>query len=189
MRIYTKTGDSGTTGLIGGSREAKSHEVFHAIGDLDEANGAIGVCASVIKSTWPERKEFLDLALMLELAQQRIFEIGSELASPTTGSLQYRLLPDSAACSLEESIDAMNEALPPLANFILPGGSVIASQLHLARSVVRRAERSIVALDQTSSISANIKSYVNRLSDWLFMSARYANYLDSEPETTWGGKS
>lgn len=189
MRIYTKTGDAGTTGLIGGSREAKSHLIFHAVGDLDEANGAIGICVAQIKSTWPERKEFFDLATMLEIIQQRLFEIGSELASPATGSLKYSLLPESAASALEDSIDGMNEVLPPLANFILPGGSLIASHLHFARTVVRRAERSIVALDQHATLSLNIKAFVNRLSDWLFMAARYANALDSEPETTWGGSN
>ncbi len=186
MKIYTKTGDSGTTGLIGGARELKSSCTFHAIGDLDEANGVLGVCIASITRSYDDGSDMGAITTILNFAQNHLFEIGSELASPASGSLKYNLLPAGAEKELETSIDQLNEVLPPLANFILPGGSNIASQLHLARTVVRRAERSIIALDQVSPVSANIKAYMNRLSDWLFMAARYANLVEGEPEVTWG---
>lgn len=184
MKIYTRTGDDGTTGLIGGSRATKGSLRICVIGDLDEANAAIGMAAASLSepSEEPTLATILDL---LHLCQVRLFEIGSELAAPPEGKIKYELLPADADGVLEESIDQLNEVVTPLTNFILPGGGPEGSALHFARTIVRRAERSIAALDEVEPIRSDIKKYVNRLSDWLFMAARSVNRLTGAEETVW----
>ena len=159
-RIYTRTGDAGTSGLVDGSRAPKSDPRFAAIGDVDEANSAIGVAIPASG----------DLAPALSRIQNDLFDLGADLATPHGIDGALRIVPAQVE-RLEREIDTMNEALPPLTSFILPAG--LSAPLHLARAIVRRAERSVVALGDEASMPA--RAYVNRLSDWLFVAARVVN--------------
>ena len=164
-KIYTRTGDGGSAGLVDGSRVSKSSLRMAAIGDVDEANAAIGVAIAAID----------DGALRAQLGriQNELFDLGADIATPGDVEGALRVL-GSQTERIEREIDAMNEALEPLTSFILPAGSAAVAALHLARTVVRRAERSAVALSQAESVSAEVLSYLNRLSDHLFVAARYA---------------
>ncbi len=166
-RIYTRTGDAGTTGLVDGSRVAKSDARMAAIGDVDEANSAIGV-ALVALGRHP-------LAEALARIQNDLFDLGADLATPgedfTPSDMQLRIVPAQVE-RLEREIDALNKHLAPLTSFILPGGSAGAAALHLARAIVRRAERSAVA---AGGLNPQTLAYLNRLSDYLFVAARVAN--------------
>lgn len=171
-KIYTRTGDAGTTGLVDGSRIAKHDPRMAAIGDVDEANSAIGVArlhcpaASVA-------------AAMLGRIQNEMFDLGADLATPgedfTPGDMALRIAPDQVA-RLEREIDGMNEALAPLTSFVLPGGEAAAAHLHLARAIVRRAERTATAA-QAAGVGLNPQAlvYLNRLSDHLFTLCRLIN--------------
>ncbi len=163
-KIYTKTGDNGTTGLVDGSRVAKSAPLMAAIGDVDEANSLIGVAA--LHATG-------DMLAMLRTIQNDMFDLGADIATPD-GDYGWEPLRIVAAQvdRLETEIDRMNQSLAPLGSFILPGGSALAANLHVARAAVRRAERSAVA---ASGFSAQAMQYLNRLSDHLFTMARVAN--------------
>lgn len=171
-RIYTRTGDGGETGLVDGSRVAKTDVRLAAMGDVDEANSAIGV-AVVALGDHPIADE-------LRLIQNELFDLGADLATPgedfTPSEMVLRVVPAQVE-RLERAIDAANERLPPLASFILPGGSAGAAALHVARAVTRRAERSVVALNMIGGGAANPQAlaYLNRLSDYLFTVARTAN--------------
>lgn len=167
-RIYTRTGDAGETGLGDGSRVAKSSRRIEAIGDVDEANAVIGLARL---SAAPEMDG------QLAAIQNDLFDLGADLCMPqaageTTPPL--RILPVQVA-RLETQIDAMNAELEPLTSFILPGGSEVAARLHFARTVVRRAERHLTALAAESSVNPAAAQYLNRLSDYLFVAARFAN--------------
>lgn len=140
-----------------------------------------------LNEDWPEGEAVDQIRQRLEIIQQRLFEIGSELASPPDGKIKYELLPEDAEKVLEESIDWLNGIVPPLKHFILPGGCRASCALHSARTVVRRAERSLLALDENCEVRPNLKRYVNRLSDWLFMAARFMNTLAGASETVWKG--
>ncbi|WP_375381196.1 cob(I)yrinic acid a,c-diamide adenosyltransferase [uncultured Sphingomonas sp.] len=159
-RIYTRTGDTGTSGLVDGSRAPKSDPRFAAMGDVDEANSAIGVAIPFAGALAP------DLARI----QNDLFDLGADLATPIGIDGALRIVPAQVE-RLEREIDAMNVALAPLTSFILPAGP--SAPLHLARAIVRRAERSVVALGDEASAPA--RAYVNRLSDWLFVAARVVN--------------
>ena len=163
-KIYTRTGDGGTTGLVDGSRVAKNDARMVAIGDVDEANSAIGV-ALVAISAGPVRDE-------LGRIQNDLFDLGADLATPLAMDGALRVVEGQVA-RLEAAIDALNADLSPLTSFILPGGTAGAAALHLARAVARRAERSAVAMGDAASMQALI--YVNRLSDYLFVAARWLN--------------
>jgi cob(I)alamin adenosyltransferase len=163
-KIYTKTGDDGTTGLVDGSRVAKHDPRMAAIGDVDEANSLIGVAA--IHATG-------DTLKTLRTIQNDLFDLGADIATPD-GDYAWevlRIVPAQVA-RLEGEIDAMNAGLSPLNSFILPGGSALAAHLHVARAAVRRAERSAVA---ATGLSPDALAYLNRLSDHLFTMARVAN--------------
>jgi cob(I)alamin adenosyltransferase len=182
--IYTRTGDHGTTGLVDGSRVSKASALMQAIGDVDEANSAIGV-AVVALGEHP-------LAAALERIQNDLFDLGADLATPASedgfapSEMVLRIIPSQVE-RLEREIDAMNVELAPLRSFILPGGSPQAAALHLARAITRRAERSAVAVEGSSDTVARDGSgsgmrlnpaalaYVNRLSDFLFVAARAVN--------------
>ncbi|HWB53622.1 MAG TPA: cob(I)yrinic acid a,c-diamide adenosyltransferase [Tepidisphaeraceae bacterium] len=173
-KLYTKTGDTGTTGLAGGARVAKSDPRITCIGDVDELNAAIGLCATIASEPSPLHK-----------IQNELFNIGAALAS-TTGGAETLQLPLSAIARLESEIDSADALLPPLRNFILPGGCELAARLHLARTVCRRAERHAVSLSTSSEkISPAILVYLNRLSDWLFVHARLANQEAGVPDVLW----
>ena len=169
-KIYTRTGDGGTTGLVDGSRVAKTDARMAAIGDVDEANSAIGV-AIVALGSHP-------LAPALTRIQNDLFDLGADLATPgedfAPGEMTLRIVPAQVA-RLEAEIDAMNADLSPLASFILPGGTAGAAAVHLARAITRRAERSAVAASQTVAINPQALAYLNRLSDYLFVAARHLN--------------
>lgn len=169
-KIYTRTGDDGTTGLVDGSRVAKTDARMAAIGDVDEANSAIGVAIVALGSG--------EMADALTRIQNDLFDLGADLATPgddfTPGEMTLRIVARQVA-RLEQEIDAMNVGLAPLRSFILPGGSASAASVHLARAIVRRAERSAVAAAQSVTINPQALAYINRLSDYLFVAARFVN--------------
>jgi cob(I)alamin adenosyltransferase len=169
-KIYTRTGDDGTTGLVDGSRVPKAAARMEAIGAVDEANSAIGVAVVAL-----DRQP---LCAPLARIQNDLFDLGADLATPgddfTPGPMALRILPEGAAW-LESQIDALNENLPPLGSFILPGGSEAAARVHVARASVRRAERAMVALAAGEPVNPAALAYINRLSDYLFVAARAIN--------------
>jgi cob(I)alamin adenosyltransferase len=166
-RIYTRTGDSGDTGLADGSRIAKDHPRAQAIGDVDEANSAIGIALPHIAA-----ESHRD---MLRRIQNELFDLGADLATPAEdfapSELSLRIVQEQID-RLEREMDAMNEALEPLRSFILPGGGAGAAYLHLARTIVRRAERSAIAAAREVALNPLALIYLNRLSDHLFVLAR-----------------
>ncbi|WP_267351412.1 cob(I)yrinic acid a,c-diamide adenosyltransferase [Sphingomonas sp. GM_Shp_2] len=166
-KIYTRTGDAGTTGLVDGSRRSKADARMIAIGEVDEANSAIGVAATLAE-------EGIRAALMR--VQNDLFDLGADLATPgddfAPSAMVLRVVA-AQVIRLETEIDAMNAGLAPLTSFILPGGSAAAAALHLARAIVRRAERAAVAVDEP--LNPEALRYLNRLSDWLFVASRAVN--------------
>ena len=172
-KIYTRTGDDGTTGLVDGSRRPKSSPRMAAIGDVDEANSAIGLAAAA----FGEGRE----AEALFRIQNDLFDLGADLATPAGESEDFapsemvlRVVAGQVAW-LESAIDDATAQLEPLTSFILPGGSEDAARLHLARAIVRRAERAVVALEDSEPVNPQALAYINRLSDYLFVAARLAN--------------
>ena len=169
-KIYTRTGDSGETGLVDGSRLPKSALRMEAIGDVDEANSAIGVALTRIEDS--------DARAMLGRIQNELFDLGADIATPgedfAPSEMVLRIVPAQIA-RLESEIDAMNAHLAPLTSFILPGGDPGAAHLHLARAIVRRAERALVGAAREVSINPLALAYINRLSDHLFVLCRLLN--------------
>lgn len=172
-KIYTRTGDDGTTGLVDGSRVAKSDARMTAIGDVDEANSAIGIAVVAIDAI-PDAQS----VAILRRIQNELFDLGADLATPgedyTPSDMALRITEGQVA-RLETEIDAMNDRLQPLTSFILPGGDAAAAALHLARAIVRRAERSAVAATATVALNPATLRYLNRLSDHLFVFSRLLN--------------
>ncbi len=174
-KIYTRTGDDGSSGLVDGSRLPKGDALFAAIGDVDELNSVIGVAIVALDSADA-------MARRLTVIQNDLFDLGADLATPAgagnvpfaPGEMALRIIAEQVA-RLEVEIDDMNVALAPLTSFILPGGSAAAAHLHVARSVARRAERSAVTAGGQRAINPSALAYLNRLSDWLFVAARVAN--------------
>ncbi|MDE2818801.1 MAG: cob(I)yrinic acid a,c-diamide adenosyltransferase [Chloroflexota bacterium] len=182
MKIYTKTGDKGETSLFGGGRVRKNHARVEAYGTIDELNAALGVALSAGP---PE-----PINQWLREVQGHLFHLGSDLATPLDSKTNRATrIAQSQVSWLEDAIDQMTAQLEPLRNFILPGGTPVAAQLHVARTVCRRAERQIVALQETSETNALAVVYINRLSDWLFTLARYENALAGESERKWSLQS
>ena len=163
-KIYTRTGDGGTAGLVDGSRVSKSSLRMTAIGEVDEANAAIGVAISALGTG--------DVAAQLLTIQNDLFDLGADIATPGEIDGALRIV-GSQVERLEREIDAMNADLAPLTSFILPSGSPAVAALHLARAVVRRAERAAVALNEAGALNPDLLAYVNRLSDHLFVAARF----------------
>jgi cob(I)alamin adenosyltransferase len=174
LKIYTKRGDGGETSLLGGQRVRKSEERVGAYGDVDELNAVLGLAHAHVHS-WPQLRE------RIESIQRALFGIGAELATTGDPSQLRGLVQESDVEALERSIDGMEEELPELKSFILPGGGAAGASLHLARTVCRRAERAVVALGAREGTLR----YLNRLSDWLFVAARYVNLRERHPETPW----
>ncbi|MFT4025705.1 MAG: cob(I)yrinic acid a,c-diamide adenosyltransferase [Novosphingobium sp.] len=168
-KIYTRTGDDGTTGLVDGSRVAKNAARMEAIGAVDEANSAIGLAVCMATA---------EHAAVLTRIQNDLFDLGADLATPgedfTPDEMTLRIVPGQAAW-LEARIDALNDHLEPLRSFILPGGSESAARVHVARASARKAERAMVAAAAHDSINPAALAYVNRLSDYLFVLARAIN--------------
>jgi cob(I)alamin adenosyltransferase len=182
MKIYTKGGDQGETGLIGGVRVPKDDIRVSAYGEVDELNAVLGV---VIAHSTPDDAQ--RNALLTEI-QKDLFAVGAHLADPRAtiaGRKPKTALDDQHVLRLEQAIDERETRLEPLKSFLLPGGSVVGSCLHLARGVCRRAERHIVALHRESPVEAVILIYVNRLADLLFVLAREANAREGHSETPW----
>jgi cob(I)alamin adenosyltransferase len=178
MKIYTKTGDAGETGLFGGERVPKDALRIEAYGGVDEVNSTIGIVLSMAP---PE-----NLVPMLTHVQNDLFIVGADLATPTSKSGMHIERVDRAQSTrLEGYIDLLETELPRLSTFILPGGTPAASQLHFARTVCRRAERNVVRLSHTEEIGDAVIVYMNRLSDFLFVAARYANHAAGAVELPW----
>jgi cob(I)alamin adenosyltransferase len=173
-RIYTKTGDYGTTGLVGGKRVSKDSPYTEAGGSLDELNALIGVVRSF---GLPEPVD-----QSLQCVQSDLFLIGAELATPEGAGPRVRGIGDEEILRMENEIDSIESSLEPLKQFILPGGSTAGAFLHLVRAVARRAERHCVALSHIEQISPRILQYLNRFSDLCFVLARHVNSLHSTPE-------
>jgi len=201
-RIYTRTGDRGETSLFDGTRTAKSDERVDLYGELDELNSHLGLCAERLLrdsragevaadaregNVQESRLQLSLLASALLTMQNDLFAMGAILADPP----RCRELADSGgplpfdAGPLEKMIDGMQDELPPLRSFILPSGSVNAAALHVARTVCRRVERKAVGLSHRQPLPARILVYLNRLSDYLFVAARWANHVLGRPEATW----
>jgi cob(I)alamin adenosyltransferase len=181
LRIYTRTGDTGQTGLFGGGRVAKDHPRVAAYGDVDELNSVIGM----VRATPP-----IDLAdELLETIQRDLFAIGGHLATPDPEKVRKALakaeLQASRIAEFEAAIDAADGELAPLRAFVLPGGSAKAAALHLARTACRRAERSVVTLAGADDVPELFLVYLNRLSDLLFTLARLANHRAGIGDVTW----
>lgn len=178
MRIYTRTGDRGETGLIGGQRVPKDDPRVCAYGTVDELNAVLGVAKCHLNDS--------ELIALVEQFQNELFDIGAELASPPERAGQFSAIEESHITALEQAIDKFEEELPPLHQFILPGGTPGSAYLHLARTVCRRAEREVVHLSQCSTVNAILIRYLNRLSDLLFVMARIANHRAGVPDVVWG---
>ncbi len=173
-KIYTRTGDDGTTGLVDGSRRAKHDVRLEAIGEVDELNSMVGFAALALEA---------DCAVPLHRIQNDLFDLGADLATPlgdvggadfAPSEMVLRVVPAQPA-RLEAEIDALNAQLPPLTSFILPGGSEGAARVHLARAITRRAERAATALAASEPVNPAALAYLNRLSDYLFVLARAIN--------------
>jgi len=173
-KIYTRTGDQGTTRLANGDEVQKDSLRVIAYGDIDELNSFIGLVISQVVSKQVKR--------MLASIQHTLFDLGGELAS---ADMITGLVTAEHTVTLENYIDEVNAGLPPLEEFILPGGTEAAATLHLARSVCRRAERHIISLDQIEKVTPEILQYVNRLSDLLFVLARFENHRSGNQEIYW----
>lgn len=175
-KIYTRTGDDGTTGLGDGARTRKDSPRVECMGTIDELNSVIGV---MLANDMPE-----DLRGIFSQIQHRLFDLGGELAMPG-----YTLIDEADVVWIEDVLDRYNAHLPPLKNFILPGGTPAGAYCHLARSVCRRAERLLVNMHTTDAVNAPVRHYVNRLSDWLFVCARVLNRLNGvDSEVLWQPK-
>ena len=171
-KIYTRTGDAGDTGLGDGNRVAKDHARVEAYGNVDELNSAVGLLRS---SELPKAIEEC-----LARIQHELFDLGGELCMPG-----YTMIPEEYVTQLEQDLDGFNEDLPPLKDFILPGGSESAARCHLARTICRRAERSVVTLGRDEDVNEQSLKYLNRLSDLLFVMARVLARHDGGAEVLW----
>ncbi|MCC1495384.1 cob(I)yrinic acid a,c-diamide adenosyltransferase [Alcanivorax sp. 1008] len=170
-RVVTRSGDGGETGLADGSRWPKDAPVIAALGDLDELNAMIGMLRSRLA---------IDQFVLLDTVQQRLFDLGAELAVPGTTRLT-----DADVSEIEAAVEQLNEQLPPLREFVLPGGHPDAALCHLCRTVARRAERALVAAVRDQQHSATSLRWLNRLSDFLFVLARTLNRINDSAEPQW----
>lgn len=179
MKIYTKTGDDGSTGLFGGPRVSKDHARICAYGEIDELNSLLGIIRA---HKIPDEVEQI-----LSSIQHTLFSIGAELATPNPESFSLKWKAGPWVQQLEDEIDRYESALPPLKNFILPGGTPGASYLHLARTTCRRAERAVVSLSRDPEVSDlnDILVFLNRLSDYLFVASRLCNLRENKSDVPW----
>ncbi|AMV30772.1 Cob(I)yrinic acid a,c-diamide adenosyltransferase [Pirellula sp. SH-Sr6A] len=179
MKIYTKTGDAGTTGLFGGPRVAKNDARICAYGSIDELNAVLGLARA---SDLPG-----DMDRMIVHIQHQLFSIGAELATPNPEEHGLKWPAEDYVTQMEQWIDDLESQLQPLRNFILPGGTIQAAHLHVARTVCRRTEREIVSFSNSGRVSdaSHIIVFLNRLSDLLFVMARYSNHVAGIQDTRW----
>ena len=180
MKIYTKTGDKGETGLFGGTRISKNSPRIEAYGTVDELNSFIGLAVTEVKED--------SVKSLLNKIQNRLFTVGSDLAAPVSAEDQKKniiRIPAEFYEEIEKSIDLFEEKLDVLKNFVIPGGSKSASLLHICRTIARRAERKVVALSSLEQINGNIVIFLNRLSDLFFVLSRYENKVSNHPDVIW----
>jgi cob(I)alamin adenosyltransferase len=177
MKIYTKTGDKGTTSLIYGQRVAKNDLRVEAYGTCDETNSMIGLAVSYLQGESFQKKELLDS--LYHKIQTNLFHVGAELATPKGKEVKWAIN-ESDIEEMEKHIDELNESLPALTNFILPGGHSAGATFHVARTIARRAERCAVTLGD--EVNPLVLKYLNRLSDLLFVTARYVNHVLGQKE-------
>lgn len=194
--IYTKTGDNGTTSLVGGRRVKKYDQRVEAYGTVDELNAHIGMLATMMRDksidlemAFDVREQFENCYKQLKTAQNKLFVIQTLLA--TEDEETYNKLPqldDNATDEMEAWIDDIDKRLPALKSFVIPGGTTISAQAHIARTVCRRAERQIVRLADEENIEEKIKKYINRTSDYLFVISRFALILENKAENFWSAE-
>jgi cob(I)alamin adenosyltransferase len=176
MKIYTKSGDEGTTGLYGSDRVSKGSWRIEAIGSIDELNSCLGLATVCAESQI--------LTAIIDI-QSRLFDIGAELATTPEGKFQFLSVSESDTEELEWMIDKWEPELEPLKNFVLPGGAEASARLHVARSVCRRCERILWRLAEEAEVRREIMVYLNRLSDWLFVAARISNFRQGLMDQPW----
>ena len=185
MKIYTRTGDKGTTSLFSGKRVPKDDPFIEALGSVDEGNSALGLALALL----PKEIGFAITREQIEMIQHALFDVGAALATPRTcresQKIEKTRFDHQAIVLLEKWIDAMDAQLPPLKTFILPGGHPAGAALHLSRSTIRRAERRVIPLYEQADVSQAVLVYLNRLSDYLFMTSRFVNHQLKIPETEW----
>jgi cob(I)alamin adenosyltransferase len=187
MKIYTKTGDLGETGLIGGRRISKHHARIIAYGSVDELNSSVGLGLATFRSS-QHANDFPDLIETLLTIQNDLFTLGADLADASPSTDNYYGSPrisDEMITTVEKTIDTLEEELSPISFFILPGGSLESGQLHLSRSIARRSEISVIALSKAEEINPLTIIYLNRLSDLFFVMARTANKRLGIPDNAW----
>lgn len=186
MKIYTRTGDKGETSLFTGARLSKNSPFFEALGAVDECNSTIGIAACQLTPNSENLKKVLN---QLWVVQNTLFDLGAAIATPASTATEKKRLrtrfDDQGTLQLEGWIDDMETSLKPLTTFILPGGHVAAATLHLARTICRRAERAVLTLTQLHEVDPTAMIYLNRLSDYLFVVARYVNVQMNCEETLW----
>ena len=177
-KIYTRTGDGGETGLGDGSRIKKNHPRVEAMGSVDELNSIIGLVVENL--LLEDNEELITIANFMRTLQHRIFDLGGELSIPG-----YEIINRDHVGTIEKQLDELNELVKPLDNFILPGGSAIIANCHMARSICRRAERNVVLLAESETINPAAKEFLNRLSDYLFVVARSCARINDIDEVLW----
>ncbi len=188
MKIYTKTGDLGQTGLLGGVRVSKDAVRIEAYGTIDELNAQLGLARSALSQLFAASEEAAngaELDTLLAAIQNQLFDLGAQLASPKSDKDSLAQVTAPIIQGLEQAIDRYEATLPQLRQFILPGGTTLAAQLHVARTVCRRAERRAVTLANTEPVTSEAIVYLNRLSDLLFVLARAANQLLGQEDVFW----
>ncbi|HEX4406197.1 MAG TPA: cob(I)yrinic acid a,c-diamide adenosyltransferase [Polyangia bacterium] len=184
-RIYTKAGDGGETRLVGGQKVAKDSTRIETYGTVDELSSCLGLARAAL-ATAPVPAGAAELSEVIKRIQNELFNLGSDLATlPQDRHPKQPLIEARHVTALEQEIDAWNESIPPLRSFVLPGGGWVASTLHLARTLCRRAERLVVILRATETVGDQVLPYLNRLSDALFVMSRHASRLYAEPEPLW----
>lgn len=185
MKIYTKTGDKGSTSLFTGERVLKNDPFLHSLGSVDECSSAIGLSLSFL----PQDSKFQEIQNQLEQIQHALFDLGAAIATPQTRASNKKIektrFGEEATEKLEKWIDEMELSLPPLHTFILPGGHPSAAALHLARSICRRAERHTIPIKLHADVSNEVMIFLNRLSDYLFVAARKICHLAGSKEVLW----
>lgn len=183
-KIYTKIGDKGTTMLASGEKVPKNCLRIEAYGTVDELNSAIAILRDSLDLNY---KEFRDLSVSIKTIQNELFDIGGELATPASvlNIDKQQVVNEDCIHRLENEIDLINADIPPLENFIIPGGHLANSYAHLARCICRRAERNVISLSQSEEIRPVVIKYLNRLSDWLFVSSRFVSKVLRVEEQLW----
>jgi cob(I)alamin adenosyltransferase len=188
MKLYTRTGDDGTTGLFSGARVSKDHPRIEAYGTVDELNAVLGLVLSACERGHACERRLHEVVSAL---QSRLFDIGADLATPEGAKQQARIhrIDDADVAEAEGWIDEFDGANPPLRTFVMPAGTELAARLHLARTVCRRAERTIISLGSIEPVGEPLLRYMNRLSDLFFAMARRANHERGQPDVPWTPKS